>query len=35
LKEGKTDSLFTEKRLSGGKFNKKKTLEKKTKNRVI
>ena len=34
LKEGKTDALFSEKRLAGGK-NKKKTIEKKTKKRDI
>jgi hypothetical protein len=35
LKEGKTDAMFTEKRLMGGKFNKKKTIDKKTKKRDI
>jgi len=34
LKEGKTDNMFTEKRLAGGK-NKKKTIDKKTKKRDI
>jgi len=34
LKDGKTDALFTEKRLMSGKF-KKKAIEKKTKKREI